>query len=137
MPGTTSQSVAERIEALYGQPLAALTAHAEATGRDSMLVALLGSHADLALAERNIDFQLARLRQLTVPGREIGHFDAGHLLDCARRITESVAVRDAHAKSVSAVLASLRRLPAANTTAPTAALPAVPAPAASAAARAR
>ncbi|MGW1194488.1 hypothetical protein ACWD4B_01315 [Streptomyces sp. NPDC002536] len=133
MPHTTSQTVAERIEALYGQPLAALEAHAEATGHDSMLAALLGSHADLALAERNIDFQLERLRQLADPDREIGRFDAGHILDCARRITESVTVRDAHAKSVSAVLASLRRLPAPDTKVPTAAPPTALAPAAPAA----
>ncbi|MFI0743310.1 hypothetical protein ACH4PU_35335 [Streptomyces sp. NPDC021100] len=130
MPHITSQAVADRIEALYGQPLAVLEAHAAATAHESMLAALLGSHTDLALAERNIAFQLERLRQLTEADREIGHFDAGHILDCARRITESVAVRDAHSKSINAVLASLRRLPAADTTVPTAAPPAVPAPAA-------
>ncbi|MCC3775875.1 hypothetical protein [Streptomyces sp. UNOB3_S3] len=137
MPPTTSQTVTERIEALYGQPLDTLIAHAEATVGDSMLAALLGSLANLAFAERNIEFQLDRLRQFTEPGREIGRSDAGHILDCARRITESVAVRDAHAKSVSAVLASLRRLPARDTKAPAASPPQVPASATPATARTR
>ncbi|MCD9193380.1 hypothetical protein [Streptomyces albireticuli] len=137
MPHTASQALADRIEALYGQPLSTLEAHAGATARDSMLGALLGSHTDLSLAERNIDFQLERLRQLAGPDREIGRFDAGHILDCARRIAESVAVRDAHAKSVTAVLASLRRLPGPDTKSPTAALPAVPARPVPAASRAR
>ncbi|WP_405734932.1 hypothetical protein OG607_41460 [Streptomyces sp. NBC_01537] len=132
---TTAQSVAERIEDLYGQPLAALEAHADANPRGSMLAALLGSHSDLHLAERTIDFQLQRLRQLAAPEREIGPYDAGHILDCARRIAQSVAVRDAHAKGMNAVLQSLHRVPAPDTHPPApSAPPAVPEPTAAAAA---
>ncbi|WP_043267116.1 hypothetical protein [Streptomyces sp. CT34] len=108
MPHTTSQTIAQRIEELYGQPMAALEAHTDA---NPMLAALTSSHADLQLAERNIDYQLQRLRELAAPEREIDTFEAGHLLDCARRIADSVATRDAHAKTVSAVLGSLHRVP--------------------------
>ncbi|WP_367435129.1 hypothetical protein [Streptomyces celluloflavus] len=138
MPHPTSTTIAERIEDLYGAPLAQLEAHVDTNPRGSMLAALLGSHADLQLAERTIDFQLQRLRQLADPEREIGPYDAGHLLDCARRIAESVAVRDAHSKNTSAVLESLHRVPARPAQPPTPAPPAVPIPApASAAARPR
>jgi hypothetical protein len=128
LPHTTSQTITARIEALYGQPLAALEAHADANPRGSMLAALLGIRTDLELAERTIDFQLERLRQLAHAEREIGPFEAGHLLDCARRVADAVAVRDAHTKSVSAVLQSLRRVPAADARPATPAPPAVPAP---------
>ncbi|AJC55038.1 hypothetical protein [Streptomyces sp. 769] len=121
----TSQTIAERIEDLYGQPLAALEAHADANPHGTMLAALTSAHADLQLAERNIDFQLLRLRELTNPAREIGTSEAGHLLDCARRIAESVATRDAYAKTVNAVLGSLHRVPAPASPPP--ATPAVPA----------
>ncbi|MFB6991368.1 hypothetical protein ACFC0C_16215 [Streptomyces sp. NPDC056178] len=126
MPHTTSADIAERIEALYGQPLAELEAHADANPPGSMLAALLGSHADLQLAERSIDFHLQRLRQLADPERVIGPFDAGHILDCARRITEAVAVREAHTKATSAVLQSLHRVPAPDTPTTPAPAPAVP-----------
>ncbi|MFE3691260.1 hypothetical protein [Streptomyces sp. NPDC059129] len=122
--------MAERIENLYGQPLAALEAHAGSTPHDSMLTALLGSLADLQLAERSITFHQDRLRQLSHPERAIEAFDAGHLLDNARRIGEAVAVRDAHAKTLSAVLQSLHRIPAPASPEPTPAPLAVPAPAA-------
>ncbi|MGW2858286.1 hypothetical protein [Streptomyces sp. NPDC001205] len=125
MTHTTSQTIAERIEDLYGQPIAALEAHAGTQPRTSMLTALTSSHTDLQLAERNITFQLQRLRELARPEREIGKFEAGHLLDCARRIAESVATRDAHAKTVSAVLAGLHRVP--TTPPPPSATPALPA----------
>ncbi|AZM56360.1 hypothetical protein DMA15_30360 [Streptomyces sp. WAC 01529] len=115
MPHTTSETIAERIENLYGQPMAALEAHADSQPAGAMLAALTSSHSDLQFAERNITFQLQRLRELASPEREIGRFEAGHLLDCARRIAESVATRDAHAKTVSAVLASLHRTPAPST----------------------
>ncbi|MEU2874116.1 hypothetical protein ABZ769_33795 [Streptomyces olivoreticuli] len=138
MPRTTAQIIAERIESLYGQPLAQLEAHAEANPRGSMLAALLGSHTDLQMAERNIDFQLERLRQLAAPENEIGRFGAGHILDCARRLAESVAARDAHTKSVGAVLQSLHRVPAPDTQPPAPHPSAVAAPArAPAAARTR
>jgi hypothetical protein len=121
-----SQLVAQRIEALYGQPLAELEALADATPETTLLAALTGTHGDLVLAERNIAFQLQRLRELTAPGREIGPFDAGHILDCARRIAESVTTRDAYAKSTSAVLGGLRRVSAPDTHPPSVPVPAAP-----------
>ncbi len=134
LPDLTSTEIERRIEDLYGAPLADLEAHAQ-DHPPGMLAALLGSLNDLQFAERNIDFQMTRLRELTGPERVIGSFEAGHLLDCARRITESVAVRDAHSKATTAVLQSLHREPAPEDQAPAhtpvpAASPAVPAPAA-------
>lgn len=126
-----SEIIAQRIEALYGQPLAELEALADSTPDATLLAALTGSHSDLALAERAIAFQLERLRELTTPEREIGRYAAGHILDCARRIAESVAIRDACAKSTGAVLAGLRRAPAPDTQPPVPPVPAAPAPAAS------
>lgn len=126
-----SQIIAQRIEELYGQPLADLEAHAATTSHGNMLAALTGSHTELALAERNIAFQLERLRELAAPEREIGRFTAGHILDCARRIAESVATRDAVAKSTSAVLGGLRRVSGPDTRPPAPPVPAAPAPAAS------
>ncbi|MFI9829710.1 hypothetical protein ACIHIX_18700 [Streptomyces sp. NPDC051913] len=123
---SVSQLVAQRIEALYGQPLAELEAIADATPETTLLAALTGTHGDLALAERNIAFQLQRLRELTGPDREIGRFAAGHILDCARRIAESVATRDAYAKSTSAVLGGLRRVSAPDTHPPAVPAPATP-----------
>jgi hypothetical protein len=128
---SVSQIIAQRIEALYGQPLAELEALADNTPDATMLAALTGSHSDLALAERNIAFQMDRLREFTAPEREIGRFDAGHILDCARRLAESVATRDAYAKSVGAVLGGLRRASAPDTQPPAVPVPAAPAPAAS------
>ncbi|MFD9817459.1 hypothetical protein [Streptomyces violascens] len=125
-----SQIIAQRIEELYGQPLADLEAHAATTPHGSMLAALTSSHTELVHAERNIAFQLARLRELTAPEREIGRFNAGHILDCARRIAESVATRDAVAKSTGAVLGGLRRVSAPDAQPPAPPVPA-PAPAAS------
>ncbi|MFF0551085.1 hypothetical protein ACFYUL_19210 [Streptomyces sp. NPDC004311] len=136
MPHRTSRSITERIEALYGRPRAELEAHADATGHASMLAALLGSLSAVEFAERDIAFQAERLRQLTHPDREIGRFTAGHLLDCARRIGEAVAVRDSQAQHTSAVLQSLHRAPAPAEQAP--AMPGLPAAAPAApAARAR
>lgn len=140
LPHTTSQPIAERIEELYGQPMAALEAHADAHPHGTMLAALTSGFADLQLAERNIAFQLQHLRKLTDTPREIGKVEAGHLLDCTRRIAESVATRDAHAKTVSAVLASLHRAPAppaAPATTPGPIAPAPPKPAETAAAHTR
>ncbi|WP_327255411.1 hypothetical protein [Streptomyces sp. NBC_01244] len=87
-----------------------------------MLCGLLGIHADLVFAERNIDFQLDRLRQFTSEGREIGPFAAGHILDCAQRLSQSVTARDAHTKALTAALQGLRRneSPAATVPAPAA-----------------
>ncbi|MFF1535239.1 hypothetical protein [[Kitasatospora] papulosa] len=125
-----SQIIAQRIEALYGQPLAELQALADAP-ESTLLAALTGNHSALAFAERNIAFQLERLRELTSPDREIGQFDAGHILDCARRIAESVATRDAYAKSTGAVLGGLRRATAPDTQPPAPPVPAAPTAAAS------
>ncbi|MDX3523303.1 hypothetical protein [Streptomyces scabiei] len=110
-PHATAQTIAERIEDLYASPLADLEARAEANPEGSMLAALIISLTDLQLAERNIAFQLQRLRQLAQPGRKIGPLEAGHILDCARRLSASVATRDAHIKTLSGVLASLHRIP--------------------------
>ena len=121
-----SQLVAQRIEALYGQPLAELEALADATPETTLLAALTGGHSDLVLTERNIAFHLQRLRELTAPEREIGPFAAGHILDCARRIAESVAARDAYANSISAVLGGLRRVSAPDTHTSAAPVPAAP-----------
>ncbi|MDF3292435.1 hypothetical protein [Streptomyces silvisoli] len=128
---SASQIIAQRIEQLYGQPLAHLEALAETNPRDSMLAALTGTHTELALAERNIAFQRDRLRELASSEREIGRFEAGHILDCARRLADSVAARDAYAKSVGAVLGGLRRISGPNTHPPAAPAPATPAPATS------
>ncbi|MGW0711736.1 hypothetical protein ACWD4G_38260 [Streptomyces sp. NPDC002643] len=107
-----SEIIAQRIEALFGQPITELEALADHAPDATLLAALTGGHSDLVLAERTIAFQLARLRELTAPDREIGRFAAGHILDCARRIAEAVATRDACAKNTGAVLAGLRRAPA-------------------------
>ncbi|MFC8198949.1 hypothetical protein ACFUTV_26670 [Streptomyces sp. NPDC057298] len=122
-----SEIIAQRIEALFGQPLAELEALADTAPDATLLAALTGSHSDLALAERNIAFQLERLRELTTPEREIGHFTAGHILDCARRIAVSVATRDAYATSVGAVLGGLRRASAPDTPPSVPPVPAAPA----------
>ncbi|MEU4176459.1 hypothetical protein [Streptomyces sp. NPDC026589] len=120
-----SQIVAQRIEALYGQPLDELEALADVP-ESTLLAALTGNHSALAFAERNIAFQLDRLRELIAPKREIGQFDAGHILDCARRIAESVATRDAYAKSTGAVLGGLRRATSLETQPPASPVPTAP-----------
>ncbi|NEB01947.1 hypothetical protein [Streptomyces sp. SID13726] len=130
-PHTVSAIIAERIEALYGQPLAELEALADSTSDATLLAALTSGHSDLVLAERNIAFQRERLRELTAPEREIGRHAAGHILDCARRIAESVATRDACAKSTGTVLAGLRRAPAPQSQPPLPPAPAAPTPATS------
>ncbi|WP_330324644.1 hypothetical protein [Streptomyces pseudovenezuelae] len=126
-----SEIIAQRIEALFGQSLDELEALADSTPDATLLAALTGSHRDVALAERNIAFQLERLRELIAPEREIGRFTAGHILDCARRIAESVAARDAYAKNTGAVLAGLRRAQAPDTPPPAVPVPAAPQAAAS------
>lgn len=123
-----STAIAERIEDLYGMPLADLKALADSHPNGSMLAALTRGHTKLQLAERNITFQLQRLHELTAPERTVGRFDAGHIFDCARRITESIATRDAHATTLAEVLGSLCRTPAQEPDPP--ATPAVPPPAA-------
>lgn len=129
--------ISERIEDLYAKPLADLEALADANPDGSMLAALVSSLTDLRFAERNIAVQLQRLRELAHPERQIGSFEAVHILDCARRMADSIATRDAHAKTLNGVLASLHRVPAPDPKPePVPAASAVPAPA-PAAARAR
>uniref|UniRef100_A0AAU2K0A6 Uncharacterized protein n=1 Tax=Streptomyces sp. NBC_00049 TaxID=2903617 RepID=A0AAU2K0A6_9ACTN len=127
MPHDTSRLIAEHIEALYGRPRAELEAHADSTSHPNMLSALLSAHAAIEFAERDLDFQLQRLRQLTHPEREPSRFTAGHIHDCARRIGEAVAVRDTQAQHVTAVLKSLHRTPAPETTPAAPVTPPVPA----------
>ncbi|MBW1597269.1 hypothetical protein [Streptomyces sp. JJ38] len=132
----TSTEVAGRIEDLYAAPLADLETHAQGQP-PGMLSALLGMHDDLALAERSIAFHRDRLAQLVHTERHIGGHEVSHVLDCARRLAEAVAVRDVQAKAVSAVLQSLGRAPAPQPSPDPVpgvpAAPALPAPAASAA----
>lgn len=87
-----------------------------------MLSALLGMHDALALAERSIDFHRDHLARLIHSEQQIGPHEVSHLLDGTRRLAEAVAVREAQAKSVAAVLQSLARVPA-----PTSASPPAPA----------
>ncbi|MFC9745284.1 hypothetical protein [Streptomyces niveus] len=131
MPDLTSTEIAGRIEDLYGAPLTDLEAHA----RDQppgMLAALLGMHRELALAERSITYHRDRLARLVHPEQRLGRHEVSHVLDCARRLTEAVAVRDTHSKATADVLQSLHRVPApqdqtpARTPVP---VPPVPAPA--------
>ncbi|MER7963791.1 hypothetical protein [Streptomyces ardesiacus] len=126
MPHLTSTDIAGRIEDLYGAPLADLEAHAQ-DQPPGMLSALLGMHDTLALAERSIDFHRHHLARLIHPDRQIGPHEVSHLLDGTRRLAEAVAVREAQATSVAAVLQSLTRAPAPTSASPT---PAPPAPAA-------
>nr|WP_167532455.1 MULTISPECIES: hypothetical protein [Streptomyces] len=127
MPHLTSTAIAGRIEDLYGAPLADLEAHAQ-DQPPGMLSALLGMHDDLALAERSIDFHRDQLARLIHPGRQIGPHEVSHLLDATRRLAEAVAVREAQAKSVAAVLQSLARVPAPTAPSPPAAAPPLVAP---------
>lgn len=100
-----------------------------------MLAALVASHDRLAFAEQSITFHRQRLQQLVHPERQIGPHEVSHILDCARRLAEAVAVRDAQAVTVQAVVQSLGRTPAPGppTACAPAAIPALPVPAASAA----
>ncbi|WP_163013699.1 hypothetical protein [Streptomyces sp. S1] len=112
MPHPVADQLAERIESLYGRPRADLEAHSATTDQPTMLAALLGSLSAVELAEKNIEFQRERLLQLADPGRGIGSATPGHLLDCSRRIAESVAIRDTQARHANAVMRSLHRAPA-------------------------
>ncbi|WP_406186179.1 hypothetical protein [Streptomyces sp. NBC_01006] len=137
MPHSTSRQIADHIESLYGRPRAELEAHADSTTHPNMLSALLAAHAAVEFAERDLAFQLQRLRQLIHPERQVGRFDASHIHDCARRIGEAVAVRDTQAMHVTAVLQSLHRVPAPESPPATTVTPLAPAVAAAAAAPAR
>ncbi|KUM99333.1 hypothetical protein AQI95_39515 [Streptomyces yokosukanensis] len=109
MTHPTSAEIAGRIEDLYGAPLAALASHAQ-DQPPGMLSALLGLHDSLAFAERSIAFHRERLAQLVHPERHITAHEVPHVLDCARRLAEAVAVRDTQAVTASAVLHSLVRV---------------------------
>ncbi|MEU5083755.1 MULTISPECIES: hypothetical protein [Streptomyces] len=109
MTHPTSTEIAGRIEDLYGAPLADLEAHAQVQPPD-ILTALLGLHSTLALAEHSITVHRERLAQLIHPERDISAHEVVHVLDCARRIAEAVAVRDTQAVTASAVLQSLVRI---------------------------
>lgn len=111
MPHPVADQLAERIESLYGRPRAELAGIAT-TDRPNMLVTLLDALTTVELAEKNIQFQRERLLQLADQGRDIGPATPGHLLDCSRRIAESVATRDNQARFASAVIQSLYRAPA-------------------------
>ncbi|MFD3910036.1 hypothetical protein [Streptomyces sp. NPDC058603] len=133
MPDVTSTEIAGRIEELYATPLADLESHAQ-DQPPGMLSALLDMHDDLAFAERSIAFHRDRLAQLVHPERQIGRHEVSHVLDCARRLAEAVAIRDIQAKTVSAVVQSLGRVPVPQPSpGPVPAPPAPPVPAASAA----
>lgn len=133
LPDVTSTEIAGRIEDLYATPLADLESHAQ-DQPPGMLSALLDMHDDLAFAERSIAFHRDRLAQLVHPERQMGGHEVSHVLDCARRLAEAVAIRDVQAKAVSAVVQSLGRLPVPQPSpGPVPAVPAPPVPAASAA----
>ncbi|MGW7423593.1 hypothetical protein ACWGJB_26755 [Streptomyces sp. NPDC054813] len=134
MPQPTSAEIAARIEELYGAALTDLQAHAQ-DQPPGMLAALLGSHDQLALAEQSITVYRERLEQFVHPERQIGTHEVSHILDCARRLAEAVAVRDTQAVTTQAVLQSLGRAPSPQppTTGAPAAVPAPPVPTVSAA----
>lgn len=125
-PRGPALTIAERIEELFGQPLAELEALAADAPHRTLLGALTHGQSELALAERSIAFHLERLHELTSPEREIGRFESGHIFDCARRIADSVATRDAYAVSIGAVLSGLRRVSGPNATPVASPGPAVP-----------
>ncbi|KUL53202.1 hypothetical protein [Streptomyces sp. NRRL S-1521] len=127
MPHLTSTDIAGRIEDLYGAPLADLEAHAQ-DQPPGMLSALLGMHDTLAQAERSIDFHRDNLARLIHSTRPIGPQEVSHLLDGSRRLVEAVAIREAQATSVTAVLQSLARVPAPTSASPAPTLPAPAAP---------
>ncbi|MFD3589745.1 hypothetical protein [Streptomyces sp. NPDC058683] len=133
MPHLTSTDIAGRIEDLYGAPLADLATHAQNLP-PGMLSALLGLHHGLALAEQSIAIHRDRLAQLVDGEQQIGTHEVSHVLDCARRLAEAVAIRDVQAATGLAVLQSLGRVTAPEPSpAPAPAMPAPPAVAASAA----
>ncbi|MEU6231398.1 hypothetical protein [Streptomyces sp. NPDC047042] len=109
MSHPTSTDIAGRIEDLHGAPLADLATHAQ-DQPPGMLSALLGLHHSLALAERSITSHRDRLAQLVHPDHQIGAHEVSHVLDCARRLAEAVAVRDVQAATGLTVLQSLGRV---------------------------
>ncbi|MBZ3904457.1 hypothetical protein [Streptomyces griseiscabiei] len=129
MPHPTSAQIGSRIEELYGASLTDLDAHAQ-DQPPGMLAALLAAHHALALAEQTITVHRERLGQLVHPERQISAFEVVHIVDCARRLSEAVAVRDTQAVTTQAVLQSLGRTnaPAPPTASTPCAVPAAPVP---------
>lgn len=122
LPHLTSTGIAGRIEDLYGAPLADLATHAQ-DQPPGMLSALLGLHHGLALAEQSIASNRDRLAQLVDGEGQIGTHEVSHVLHCARRLAEAVAVRDVQATTGLAVLQSLGRVAAPEPSPPPAPAP--------------
>lgn len=135
MPHLTSTDIAARIEDLYGAPLADLATHAQDLP-PGMLSALLGLHHGLALAEQSIASNRDRLAQLADGEGQISTHEVSHVVDCARRLAEAVAIRDVQATTGLAVLQSLGRVAAPEPSpASTPTVPAPPVPASAAPSR--
>ncbi|MFJ9900743.1 hypothetical protein ACIQPR_46210 [Streptomyces sp. NPDC091280] len=109
MPDLTSTDIAGRIEDLYGAPLADLATHVQ-DRPPGMLAALLGVHDSLVFAEHSVALNRERLAQLIDGEGRIGAHEVPHVLDCARRLAEAVAVRDVQSATGLAVLQSLGRV---------------------------
>ncbi|WP_260616551.1 hypothetical protein [Streptomyces sp. WAC05950] len=107
-PYAASRTAGERIEALYGRPVAELAADAVP---DSMRYALLNSFDALQYADRAVTFHAEQLHRLTHPDRAIESVDVGHISDGTRRLAHAVTVRDSHAQVLGDVLNSLVRVP--------------------------
>ncbi|MEU9373743.1 hypothetical protein AB0D94_08250 [Streptomyces sp. NPDC048255] len=121
-PYAASRAAGERIEALYGRPVAELAADAVP---GSMRHALLNSFDALQCADRAIIFHAEQLHRLTHPDRAIESADVGHIADASRRLAHAVSVRDSHAQVLGDVLNSLVRVP--DVTSPAFAAPQAPA----------
>ncbi|MFG2488044.1 hypothetical protein ACGFSI_35535 [Streptomyces virginiae] len=107
-PYAASRTAGERIEALYGCPVAELAADAVP---GSMRYALLTSFDALQYADRAVTFHAEQLHRLTHPDRAIESVDLGHIADATRRLAHAVTVRDSHAQVLGDVLNSLVRVP--------------------------
>ncbi|MGW6577607.1 hypothetical protein ACWGAN_36310 [Streptomyces sp. NPDC054945] len=107
-PYAASRAAGERIEALYGRPVAELAADPVP---GSMRYALLNSFDALQYADRAVTFHAEQLHRLTHPDRAIESVDLGHVADATRRLAHAVTVRDSHAQVLDDVLNSLARVP--------------------------
>ncbi|MGE7384210.1 hypothetical protein ACQKM2_01735 [Streptomyces sp. NPDC004126] len=116
-PYAASRAAGERIEALYGRPVAELAADVEPGG---MRHALLNSFDALQYADHAVTFHAEQLHRLTHPDRAIESVDVGHISDATRRLAHAVSVRDSHAQVLGDVLNSLVRVPDVTSPAPTA-----------------
>ncbi|MFG2294675.1 hypothetical protein [Streptomyces sp. NPDC048603] len=106
-PYAASRAAGERIEALYGRPVAELAADPVP---GSMRYALLNSFDALQYADRAVTFHAEQLHRLTHPDRAIESVDVGHIADATRRLAHAVTVRDSHAQVLGDVLNSLVRV---------------------------